>query len=236
MALLLPLSACSSSTGGPSGQQEAAVDAFELISRRGAAAAGVRYFGNVDELLANQPFTIGDRPTAPLTDAVVVGRVNEVVDGRAFSAEGSEEVTVEVPWNDESALWRTFHVVVETQEVISGSAGGRVTLGIALGASATHAQVEQSFEDGRQLLLFLRSDSEVFAYDPSVFADVENGMFIATVTDGEISFPALDPETERSVLGASRTVGALKVQASAPEAAPIIVDAAGRREKVSGGT
>jgi hypothetical protein len=69
----------------------------------------------------------------------------------------------------------------------------------------------------------------VFDYDPSVFAMVEGGALLATVSpDGRLHLPVKSTEEEAALLGRTGTLEQLRTAAAAP-AREIPVDSVGER-------
>jgi len=160
-------------------------------------------YQSADELLSNVRYVQGDRPARALTDVVVVGTIRDVRPGYGFadpSTGAKGELVgdgVQVPFNSPDALWRTVHLTIDVDEVLSGEIpdGSRqITVGLAIGNVNTD---EEHVRDGLVALgrtvWFLRNDSPVFAYESTLYSDLEDGRLIAPVaSDGSLSFPMLE--------------------------------------------
>lgn len=196
--------------------------ATHRIGTTGTSALELRRYARLIDLLDNVSFRSPSGPRQPLTDAVVVGRIVSTSMGRAFD-DGEDGGTVaepstEVPWDDPRSDWKTVHLIVEVDEVISGSAPGQIMVGLSLGAATDDRVVRAGLSRMGTLLLFLQHGrSPVFDYDRSVFADVEGGRLIALLDDrGRITLPMLQSDLAESLREGAHTLDELRAAATGP--------------------
>lgn len=213
MMLALVAAGCSTATDGPG--------LVEGLKARHHAGAGATPFRDVSELLGNHRFQAGDKIPEPLTVAVVRGTVSSVEDGRAFKVEGSDAPSGTVTdFDDEQALWRTFHATVETVETLSGTVPKTITVGLAFGPDATREKVESDLTAMGDVVFFL-TRTPVFGYDSSVYGTVGDGAYLATVDDqGKLALPVLDPAEAHTMLSNGGTIADLRAKA---KGAPVVI-------------
>ena len=162
-------------------------------------------YRSASDLLGNVLYVEEARPGKAITDAVVVGRVSGVAAGYGFAepTDAAEDALpgdgVRVPFDSPDAIWRTVHIAVEVEEVLTGRVSGdadRMLVGLAIGNVNVdeHLLREGLMALGRSVW-FVRAGSPVFSYDSSLYADIEDGQLIAEVaSDGRISFPMLEAD------------------------------------------
>ncbi|MGB2711285.1 MAG: hypothetical protein WBC33_07185 [Conexibacter sp.] len=184
-------------------------------------------YRSAPDLLGNVRYVEGDGPGAPLTDAVVVGAVRDVVAGYGFAQPSSaaEEALpgdgVQVAFDSPDALWRTVHLTVDVEEILTGDIPTdtkQISVGLAIGNGTVD---ERLLKDGIMALgksvWFLRSGSPVFSYDASLYSDIEDGGLIAEVApDGGVSFPMLEPDGMTAALLGRPTLAQLRDAAQDP--------------------
>lgn len=166
----------------------------------------------------------------PLTEAVVLGRVVAVEPGRGFWISGEDAPDgIETTFQDPRALWRTVHVHVDVQSVLSGSVpGDRIVVGFAFGPQTPLSRVRDGFEAFGDVLFFLNR-SPVFAYDTSLYGVVQDGAVVGVVDgDGRIQLPAMEDDEAAQLLRGSSTVDQLRSAVRGPERV-VQVDATGAR-------
>jgi hypothetical protein len=96
---------------------------------------------------------------------------------------------VQVPFDSPDALWRTVHVTLDVDEVLSGeipNGSGQITVGLGIGdVNADEAHIRDGLVALGRTVWFLRDDSPVFAYDRTLYSDIEDGRLVAPVaSDG----------------------------------------------------
>lgn len=209
---LVAVSACGQESRPSAGSSTSPATVSALAARHDAVAE-VRPFTRLTGLLGNTLYRMGDAPPRPLTEAVVLGRVSDVQPGVGFRVVGDDAPDgLETDFNDPRALWRTVHVTVDVDSVVSGTVDtDTVTVGFAFDARTPALdEIASDFASFGQIMLFLNR-SPVFAYDTSVFGTVMDGALLATVdADGTIHLPALGAEEASQLLTDSATVGALE--------------------------
>ncbi len=204
------------------------------LQARAEAAGGLRYFEDITELLDSTHFEIAGAAARPLTEAVVLGHVFNVEKGSGFRVEGEDAPGgIEVGYDDTRSLWRTVHVRLAIDEILSGGlrekGATQITIGFAFGVQTSYDELAADFNDLGQLLLFLvRSD--VFSYDTSVYGTIDDGALLGQVDGvGRIRLAVLDDMTERSLTTAAPTIADLRREAGEPVKV-VRVDGSGYRQ------
>jgi len=226
----LAVGACGSSDDArrPTARAEARTYLIDHIRGRMYGATQLApLYRSAPDLLGNVRYVEGDGPGAPLTDAVVVGTIRDVSPGYGFAAPSgpAEEALpgdgVQVAYSSPDALWRTVHLTIDVEEVLTGDIASdtkRLSVGLAVGNGTVDDRV---LKDGIMALgrtvWFLRSGSPVFSYDASLYSDIEDGALIAEVaSDGSISFPMLEPDGPSAALLGRPMLAQLRDAAKAP--------------------
>jgi hypothetical protein len=235
--LAVPAIGCGSAEQRLSKVSSAEARAYAIDQIQNRLAAVIRLpppYRSAGELLGNVRYTQGDGQGKAITDAVVVGTVSDVAPGFGFAAAASgadgtpfRDGTVRVPFDFEGALWRTVHITVDVDEVLSGDVPRdreQITVGLSIGNAHADAELIQGgiVVLGRTVW-FLRHDSPVFAYDRSLYADIEDGALIAKLMpDGSLSFPMLAPEEpEAAILGRPTLEGLRRDSTAPPRVVPL---------------
>ncbi len=207
--LTLVLASCGASGDGDTSAQ---ANVLAEMHARHEAASRVRPFESVAEVLQNTRYKHwANGATQPLTEAVVVGSIEAVEEGRGFKVEGNDAPSgTETGFDDPAAVWRTVHVTVQPEAVVSGEAASPVVAGFAFGATTPFEAIQEQFLSFDRVVLFLNR-SPVFAYDASVYGTLLDGALLGVVDDnGRISFPVLEPQEEAGLLANAPTVNALR--------------------------
>lgn len=198
------------------------------LRARYEASGGSRPFDSLDDLLDNVRFSMPNRATRPLTDAVVVGRVSEVSRGVGFYGDGDDKVLgVRSDFDDPRVEWRTVHLTVTVERTLSGSNDDPVTVGVAFGDSISFERIEDDLLESGRLLLFLQKDQPLFEYDPDIYGTILDGALLGLVDpDGSISLPVLEGNGAEAMLEGTPSIDAL---ARATQAKPRLIrlDASG---------
>jgi hypothetical protein len=180
------------------------------------------------DLLGNVQFADGGdgRPKA-LTQAVVVGRVTDVQPGFGFAdpASGVEGRRfydgIMVPFDSKDALWRTVHLTLDVDEVLSGIPTDTEQIRIGLGIGNVNSD-DQHIRDGLVALgrtvWFLQRDYwPGFSYDKSLYSDIEGGRLIAQVMpDDRLVFPMLEHDGPSAAAVRDTTLAQLRDAADRP--------------------
>jgi hypothetical protein len=227
--LTLSLAACGGEAQ-PGNPQDVAVDVLAEMRGRHQGGGGSRGFENLTELLDNVDFQMGDAPARPLTEAVVVGRVTDIDEGRAFTDEvpGSPD-GIETGFDDPDAIWRSIHASIEVEIVVSGAVGGPVVVGFAFDPRVPIEDIREEFVGFGTVLLFLNK-SPVFDYDPDVYGTVFDGALLGTIDDeGLIRLPVADDHEETLLLRGASTLEELSKAREEPRRV-IHLDESGIRE------
>lgn len=201
-----------------------------MLARLAASSRAPSPWRSLDELLGNVAFRTDGGPARPLTDLAVVGPVVAVDEGYGFVpiergvAPAGKVVGdgAEVAFHDPRALWRTLHLRVRVEEVLSGDAkpGQEIEVGMSLG-DAKHvdaARFAQGMRDLGRAVWFLTDHSPAFAYDRKLFADLEDGSLITPIdADGRLSTPFADAGGGAGALTKTPTLASLRSAALEPE-------------------
>lgn len=210
---------CASETNQTGGHEQQSVDVLAEMRGRHEAADRVIPFETIGALLENTEYQFGDEPPAPLTEAVIVGTVSDVQPGRGFVVEGNDAPGgTESDFDDPKALWRTVHVLVEVESVLSGSVDGSpVMVGFVFGPDTPFEAIKDRFMSWGRVGLFLNR-TPVFSYDPSVYGTVLDGDLLALVDDkGRLDLPVLSGDEEAAYLRGASTVNELKARGDEPK-------------------
>lgn len=189
------------------------------LRQRAALTNVTRYHQDVEQLLGNTLFQINGGPAQALTDAVLVGEITSVAPGLGFAIDGADAPSgTPVDFDDPAALWRTVHVDVEIDEVLTGDlrVGSTITVGFAFGSMSSYEDVAEDLRAMPNVLLFVDGDSAMFDYDQNIFAVVEDGAMLGVVSgaDESITFPGLSTEAAKALDAAGLTLAGLRQAAS----------------------
>jgi hypothetical protein len=224
-ALLVGL--CAAGCGESSSSEAQQKYLIEHLEARNSSTSRMHVYDTLEELLPQVVYRGPSGEGKPLTTAVVRGAIIDVDPGRAFV--DGERGSREVAFDDRSADWRTIHLAVEVDEVIGGAVPKRLVVGLSIGGGADPDEIGKGIQTLGSVVLFLGQPTAVFDYDPSVFAMVEGGALLATVSpDGRLHLPVKSTEEEAALLGRTGTLEQLRTAAAAP-AREIPVDSVGER-------
>ncbi|SOC49224.1 hypothetical protein SAMN05660748_1943 [Blastococcus aggregatus] len=199
---------------------EAAAEAYrEVIANRGGGGSRAIAPASLVEFLPTITYLIRNGSTTSLSDAVVVGHVTSVGPGRAFYVpEDDDTASIEVPFDDPRAMWRTVHAEVAVTEVLAGEVpGNTVTFGLSLSPQTPVEVPVNGLPALGDLVLFLNADSGVFDYEPGIWSIVFDGEVLAEIADdGRLSLPAAEPYFAERWLAATPTLDSLREAARQP--------------------
>lgn len=215
----LLVAACAAETDQTAGQEHESADVLAEMRSRHESASRVIPFETLGGLLENTEYQFGDEPPAPLTEAVIVGTVNDVQPGRGFVVEGNDAPGgTETSYDDPKAVWRTVHVLITVESVLSGSVErSPVTVGFAFGSETPFDDIKNQFMSFGRVGLFLNR-TPVFSYDSSVYGTVLDGDLLALVDDkGRLELPVLSEDEEATYLRGASTVDELRARADEPK-------------------
>lgn len=198
-----------------------------LKARMSAFTRLAPVYRSADELLGNVRFVRGGEEAQALTDAVVVGTIVDVAPGYGFAdpATGAtgERIGdgIQVPFDSEDALWRTVHLTLNVDEVLSGEIPNgteQIRVGLAIGnVNTDEAHIRDGLKALDRTVWFLQQGSPVFAYDHSLYADIEDGRLIAQVTpDDRLAFPMLEQHNPSAAAMTDTSLAELREAARQP--------------------
>lgn len=203
---------------------EAVAEEFrKSIQNAGGAGSRLVAPDSLVEVLPNMryrsPFGGG---LVTLSDAVVVGHVTGVRPGHAhyWPADAEDRPPVEVPFDDPRALSRTVHAEVAVTEVLAGQVTQKtVVVGFGVGTSRQAFDLMAAGLPALgEMVLFLESDSPVYAHDAAVdYGVAEDGAMLVEIGDGgRLSLPAIEPYRVERLLSATPTLDGLRAAARQP--------------------
>lgn len=209
-------------TGPPT--KNKAVGLGEFFSRRQAeAGAFPRWYDDITDLLPNVEYT-SSKGQRPIADAVVVGKIVDVQPGVGFDQDelADESRIVQTKFEDPLADYVTAHLVVDVFDRLGPgkSVSDRITVGLAMNSAADLERIRPDLLSMQSSVFFLVSNSPVFAYDPSLFAIVQDGEMLTEVKDGQLSIPAkkaVNPEDEKKLLSKAPRLDDLKAAGKRPK-------------------
>jgi hypothetical protein len=120
--------------------------------------------------------------------------VVEVMAGKAYNDVLTDDPHAEeAPFDDGAADWRTLHVRVRVLEVFGGdeTPNSEVTLGLAFGGDLSIELVSGGLLSMEEIVVFTAPDGDVFSYDRTVQAVLNDGAFLSPVDGGTVPFPVL---------------------------------------------
>lgn len=206
---------------------EPEVGVVDALKARHAAAASITPYRDLTELMGNTTFQTGSKTPTVLTEAVILGNVTDVTEGKAFNVEGNDAPGGTLTdFDDPKAQWRTFHLAVDVAEVISGTAANKITVGLAFGPNIDVESVRADMTSMKDVVLFLER-SPVFGYDDAIYGVLSDGALIAQVDNqGTLTLPVLEANESAPMLAGSTTLDNLRQAARGPQVT-IHLDATG---------
>ncbi len=230
MVLALVVAGCGGGGGPGSSGAESADYVIDLMRQR-ASVDGVSAYDSLAGALPSVTYRTADGVSERASSSVVLGRFESADGGRGFIEGGEPDDVIEVAFDDPSAQWRTIHARFRQTEVVAGddlAVDGSLTLGFAVGTRVDARRFGESLHALGDVLVFVRNDSPVFAYEPGLVSVAENGMLVATVDEsGGLALPLeMSPRAE-SLLAEVRTLEQLRDAAQKP-ASVVDLDALGR--------
>ncbi len=227
--LALLVAGCSGGGSG-SGGAESADYAIDLMSQR-AEGDGVVAYDALPGALPSVSHWMADGVSGRASSSVVLGRFESAAEGRGFIEGGEPDDVTDVPFDDPSAGWRTIRARFRQTEVVAGddlAVDGRLTLGFAVGSRVAAKRFGESLRALGDVLVFVRTDSPVFASEPGHLSVAEDGKLVTTVDEsGDLALPFETTSRARALLAEVKTLEQLRVAAQRP-ATVVDVDALGR--------
>ncbi|SDE35655.1 hypothetical protein SAMN05660485_00684 [Blastococcus fimeti] len=187
------------------------------IAGAGAAGSSAIAPESLTEYLPNSQFLARNGVLVTLSDAVVVGHVTSVSPGRGFYvSETDDSVSIEVPFDDPRAMWRTASAEVVVTEVLAGEVT-EGTIRVGVGVPPSFDVLEAGLPALGDLVLFLESPSPEYHYEPGTWRLAENGSLLAEIEpDGRLTLPALEPYFADRYLAQNPTLDSLRTAAQQP--------------------
>jgi hypothetical protein len=198
---------------------EAAAARFrESIGGGGAGSTSIAPESLI-EYLPNTRYRGTDGSSTTLSDAVIVGHVTSVRPGRGFYSPADDDTaTLEVPFDDRRAMWRTAHAEVTVTEVLAGQVTEKeIVVGYVLATSAPFDVLAAGFPALGDLVFFLDSPSPEYRFEPDTWRIAGNGTLLAEVEDGgRLTLPAVEAYRVDQFLAVTPTLDRLRVAAQEP--------------------
>lgn len=193
-----------------------------------AGSSVYRPYATVAEMLPNTKHMIpGQRAPLTMYEAVVVGRVVDVVPGTGFIETGnvaSDESPLGptlTAFDSPLAHWRTLQLTFRVERGIVGANPGDIVLDWAIMGSVASGEkadtIGSELRNLGQVVLFLDRSSASMAA-PSGVKLIDRIYGIAQVKgNGALSFPFLDKDTAAKFMAGVGTVDALAAEVAKPE-------------------
>lgn len=205
---------------GPSSENDAFGYTTSHLQSRADSVAAITWYRSLDEALTNRRYRALGEIDRQVSDVVVKGRVIAVAPGAGFAVDGDDAPDGRrVAFNDKEALWRTVHLTVKVDQVLSGRfSAPTVAVGLAIDAQTDGGSIMSGLREVGDAIFFLKR-SNVFRYDPSLYGVVSNGSLVATVgAGGNLALPFAGPDEAASLLAAgSDTLAELVSAGQQPE-------------------
>jgi hypothetical protein len=193
---------------------------FDVIRARSTMASRADgLYASVPEAMPQVRYLVNGSEPVSVADAYVVGSLVLVDSGRTFQwtidPVTGEETRREVPFNTEvpsaeTSQASTVHLTLEIERSIVSpdepesvrdglKSGNTVRLGLTLGAQVNLDAVQAELRAVDSFAALLYRPSAVFDYDRDLWAVLEDGAFLGTISgDGtQVVFPALEGDGDR---------------------------------------
>lgn len=207
LLLLLPLFACATETATP--------DRRFIQGMRAWIEAPTRvepFYRHIEDLLPNRRYLREDGSALrALSFRVVAGEFVGAKRGSGFLGTGKQ-----VRYGDKDAVWNTVHADFRVDEYIAGRGPKHVMVGWPPSDGTDLGKTRAGLMSLGKAVLFLTS-SAVYDYDKDVHAIVEDGAFLATVTnDGDLDLPFIRAPRSSVLLERVDTLSELRAEARKP--------------------
>jgi hypothetical protein len=181
-------------------------------------------YRTLDEVTPNVAYV---RPSGRSVVAthVVVGHITDVTKGKGFRVEGADAPGgTATDFADARAKWWTVHATVAVDHGIASSTPEQVTVMFPSAGPADFAKMQAGLKALGQVVLFLRDDSPLTAYDRNLYWAVQDfGVLVATVSaDGTLALPLLTDQRAAKLLAKTPKLSDLETSAKTPRAIPIV--------------
>jgi hypothetical protein len=175
-------------------------DAFATVFERfaGGASRTLPAYRNVADALPTVEYHADTGEVFRVSDAFVLGEYVKIEPGVSMRWDETteEDIAIQLPFGDPTAMASTAHVTVEVTEsvLVDGSAelnGQTITVGIVVWDTDNLATIKAEFEQHPTIATMLTNSSLVFDYDPTLWAIIGDGSFLGLPVGDQLIFPAL---------------------------------------------
>lgn len=198
---------------------EAAAQAFrETIAGAGAAGSSAIGVESLTEYLPTTQYLVRNGNLVTLSDAVVVGHVTSVRPGSGFYVSQTDDsLSIEVPFDDPRAMWRTASAEVVVTEVLAGQVGEQ-TIRVGVGVPPSFDVLAAGLPALGDVVLFLESPSRGwFSDEPGTWRIAGDGTLLAEIAaDGRLTLPAVEPYLADRYLAQNPSLDSLRDAARQP--------------------
>jgi hypothetical protein len=186
------------------------------LQERASAEEAVWVEQSLDDLVPSHEFSIDGHKARALADAIVVGKVTTVEQGRGYMIEGDDAAGgVEIPFADPRSLWRVIVLTVKTDTRLGNVTSKTIKVGVVIDGSMDVVQARDGYLSLGRVAIVLNEPGK-FEFDPSLYSIRQSGALIGLVSKtGDVSFPALGAENDEFV-GDLDSVEAIVDEAEAP--------------------
>ncbi|HEX2040874.1 MAG TPA: hypothetical protein VHF47_14205 [Acidimicrobiales bacterium] len=161
------------------------------------------------DVLPNVEYRRSDGVVHPLSDLAVVGTVTAVEKGRAFTIPGCVVTKpgalvgdcdapggTPAPFDAPNGLWWSIHATVTVERSIGSSQSpDQVKVALPLDDPAKFDLMAAGLKGLGRVVMFLKANSPLVEYEPSLYIVHRDGGYIATVAaDGTLKLPMLESE------------------------------------------
>lgn len=204
--------------------QSAKAYAVSHVKARAGGGTGPSYYRGIDELLPNVKWVAPGSAPRPATDAVILGRISDVVEGKGFAVTDAAPNGTPVAFDDPAARWKTVHVKTAVERWIgSADSANQIVVAVAIDGTADFRKVAEGLKALDRVVLFL--DRGSIDYDPALFSVFDNGRPIATVQDDRsLALPMVEQQESERLLKDAPTLDALIDHAGRPERSIVLVE------------
>ena len=183
---------------------------------------------DLTNLLPNVRYRYPDGTVRPMSDLVVRGQVLRIDPGPGWRNRSEKEIAAargdsdirQVAFEDPEADFRHAHLVVRVLEEIGASeppAPAELRIGVTLHRSPDLAALTRGFQAAESYVFFLHRGSQLYAYDPSLYAIAYSTQALTEVDENDrLSLPGLEHKEAEGVLRRASTLDELKAAAARP--------------------
>jgi hypothetical protein len=181
-------------------------------------------YRTLDETLPNVKYVRATGSSVVATH-VVVGRIVDVEKGKGFRVEGGDAPDgAPGAFDDAQAKWWTVHATVKVEHAIASSTPDTIKVMFPSAGPSDFAKMRAGLVALGRVVLFLRNDSPLTAYDARLYWDIQEfGVLVATVADnGTLGLPLLTEARAAKLLAKAPTLSDLEASAQVPKAIPVV--------------